>query len=308
MSIKRASTSYLHSLDNPLSFGAQKRKYSNASSGLGPAQFFTSNSQYTRPTNVLYVDLLLVGGGGGGGQNNYGAGGGGGNIYYIKKLYIGDANTYYCWIGRGGQPGGVNGNNWGQAPNEGDIGEPTIFSSTANYSTFSWGSFNALGNALTITSPGGGGGGGGSNFGFIGGSGGGSGSNAGSGTSGRVSGGESWNPGFGFNGGAGGTGSGAGGGSSIAQGGDASGNNGGNGANGPDLTAPLPATFVNSSSQTIATRFGGGGGGAGASVNGTGGTGGGGSGGSAGVANTGGGGGGASAGGSGVLVIWEHTS
>ena len=122
MSIKRASTSYIHSLDNPLSFGAQKRKYSNASSGLGPAQFFTSNSQYTRPSNVLYIDLLMVGGGGGGGQNNYGAGGGGGNIYYIKKLYIGDANTYYCWIGRGGQPGGNNGNNWGQAPNEGDIG------------------------------------------------------------------------------------------------------------------------------------------------------------------------------------------
>ena len=305
MSIRRASTSYLHSLDNTNSFGAQKRKYSNVAAGLGTAIFFTSNSSYIRPTNVSYIDLLLVGGGGGGGQNNYGGGGAGGNIYYIKKLYIGDATTYYCWVGRGGRPGGTTGYNWGQAPGEGDIGEPSRFTTT-DYSTCSWGAWASVGDARAINSIGGGGGGANGQFGFLGGPGGGSGSNAGFGTSGRLSGSETWNAGYGFNGGAGSAGGGAGGGSSTSQGGNASGNTGGNGADGPDLLAPLPATFVNSASNTITTRFGGGGGGAGASVNGTGGIGGGGNGGSVGTPNTGGGGGGGAEGGSGLIVIWEH--
>jgi hypothetical protein len=320
MSIRRTSTSYIHSLDNPNSFGNQKHKYSNVTAGLATAKFFTSNSTYTRPSNVLYIDLLMVGGGGGGGQNNYGAGGGGGNIYYVKKLYIGDADTYYCWIGTGGVAGGVvstvypyetiadfGGLTAARAAAFGEGGQPTIFSSNANYASFNFLNMSAIGNAKTIISPGGGGGGANAGFGFMIATGGGSGSNAASGTNGRVAN-ESWSSGHGFNGGAGSAGGGGGGGSTTAVGGSASGNIGGNGANGPDLQAPLPATFVNSSTQTITTRFGGGGGGAGATTQGTGGTGGGGNGGSAGVANTGGGGGGGAAGGSGVLIIWEHTS
>lgn len=308
MSLKRINNLYTHSLDNNSSFGTQKFKYNNVSSGVGTAQFFLSNTTWTRPSGIEYVDLILVGGGGGGGQNSYGGGGGGGNIYYIKKFYVGDVSTWYIWIGRGGQPGGSNGLNWAQAPNEGDVGEPTIFSPDANYSLFTWGNFATVGNARTIISPGGGGGGGAGNYGFLAGTGGGSGSGIGAGTSGRVSGGESWHPGYGFNGGAGGTGAGGGGGSVTSGGGAAGTNIGGNGADGPNLIAPIPSTFTNSSSQLINTRFGGGGGGSGATTQGTGGVGGGGNGNSAGTPNTGGGGGGGAAGGSGVLILIENTN
>lgn len=307
MTIRRVNSTYIHSLDSNASFGTQKFKYNNVSAGLGTAEFYTANANWNRPSNVQFVDLILVGGGGGGGQNNYGGGGGGGNVYYIKKFYVGDKNLWYIWIGRGGQPGGSNGLNWAQAPNEGDAGEPTRFSRDADYASFTWGNFAAVGDARTITCPGGGGGGGNGNFGFIAATGGGSGSGVGAGTSGRISGGETWHPGFGFNGGAGASGAGGGGGSVTSGGGAASTNVGGNGANGPDLQAPIPSTFINSAGNTITTRFGGGGGGAGLSTQGTGGTGGGGNGGSAGIPNTGGGGGGGAAGGSGVLILIPHT-
>jgi len=307
MTVRRVNSSYIHSLDSNASFGTQKFRYNNISAGIGTAQFFLSNTTWTKPAGIDYVDLILVGGGGGGGQNNYGGGGGGGNIYYIKKFYVGDSSTWYIWVGRGGQPGGSNGLNWGQAPNEGDVGEPTIFSPDANYSSFTWGNFATVGSARTIISPGGGGGGGNGNYGFFAGSGGGSGAGIGAGTSGRVSGGESWHPGYGFNGGGGTTGGAGGGGSTAAAGGTASTNVGGNGADGPNLQAPMPPTFVNSAGNTIITRFGGGGGGAGV-TNGTGGIGGGGNGGSTGTPNTGGGGGGGAAGGSGVLILMENTN
>jgi len=308
MTIKRANSSYIHSLDNKDSFGTQKFRYKNISAGVGTAKFFLTNTTWTRPAGVEYVDLILVGGGGGGGQNSYGGGGGGGNIYYIKKFYVGSSTTWYIWTGRGGQPGGSNGNNWGQAPNEGDIGEPTVFSDSANYSSFTWANFATLGDVKTIISPGGGGGGGAGNFGFIGATGGGSGSGVGAGTSGRISGGESWHPGYGFNGGAGGTGAAGGGGSVTSGGGAAATNIGGNGADGPNLQAPIPSTFINSAGNTIATRFGGGGGGSALTTQGTGGIGGGGAGNVAGTPNTGGGGGGGAAGGSGVLILIENTN
>lgn len=308
MSIRRASTSYLHSLDNPLSFGTQKRKYSNVTAGLSRAQFFISSSTWARPTNVNYIDIVLVGGGGGGGQNNFGGGGGGGVITYIKKFYVGNANTWYYQLGFGGDAGGTNSgvgisdtNSWGEA------GGPTMFGTNSSISSFTYSSLNPINDPTILISPGGGGGGPGGNLGYFAGTGGGSGNGA-SGSWGRISNDEFWTTGHGFNGGAGSGSSGGGGGSSTTAGLVGSGNNGGNGADGPDLLAPLPPTFVNSASQTITTRFGGGGGGAGASVNGTGGVGGGGNGGSNGTANTGGGGGGGGNGGSGLIIIWEHTS
>jgi hypothetical protein len=309
MSIRRASTSYLHSLDNSLSFGTQKRKYSNVSAGLGPAQFLISGSTWTKPTNVNYIDIVLVGGGGGGGQNTYAGGGGGGVVTYIKKFYVGNANTWYYQLGFGGDAGGTNSgvgisdtNSWGEA------GGPTMFGTNSSVSSFTYSSLNPINDPTILVSPGGGGGGPGGNFGYFAGTGGGSGNGAGSGSWGRLSNDEFWTTGHGFNGGAGSGASGGGGGSSTETGSAGSGNSGGNGASGPDLLAPLPATFVNSASNTITTRFGGGGGGAGASVNGTGGIGGGGNGGSVGTPNTGGGGGGGGNGGSGVIIIWEHTS
>jgi hypothetical protein len=309
MSIRRASTSYIHSLDNPNSFGNQKRKYANVSTGLGPAQFLISGSTWARPTNVNYIDIVLVGGGGGGGQNTYAGGGGGGVVTYIKKFYVGNTNTWYYQLGFGGDAGGNNSgvgisdtNSWGE------VGGPTMFGTNSSISSFTYSSLNPINDPTILVSPGGGGGGPGGSNGYFAGTGGGSGNGA-SGSRGRLDNDEFYTTGHGFNGGAGSGGSGGGGGSCTSVGLGGSGNNGGNGASGPDLLAPLPATFINSSSLTISTRFGGGGGGMGASVNGTGGVGGGGNSGSNGTANTGGGGGGGGGnGGSGVIIIWEHTS
>lgn len=311
MSIRRASTSYLHSLDNSLSFGTQKRKYSNTSAGLGPAQFFLSSSSWSRPTNVNYIDIVLVGGGGGGGQFNYSGGGGGGVITYIKKFYVGGANTWYYYIGFGGDAAGTNSgvgisdtNSWGEC------GGPTMFGTNSSITSFNYASLNPINDPTILVSPGGGGGAGGGptgEYGYFAGTGGGCGNGVG-GSRGRLVNDEFYTTGHGFNGGAGGSASGGGGGSCTSTGLSGSGNNGGNGADGPDLLAPLPATFTNSASQVISTRFGGGGGGQGASVGGTGGVGGGGSSGSAGTANTGGGGGAGASGGSGVIIIWEHRS
>lgn len=295
MTIKRANSSYIHSLDNPLSFGTNKNKYLGVSSGISTPTFFTSNTTWTRPSGIEFVDLILVGGGGGGGAGNYGGGGGGGNVYYIKKFYVGDYNTWYAIIGDGGAGGNETGFN-GMSSTFGDTGGPTIFS--PDTSSFTYTSYNTTGTSRTIICPGGGGGGTANGYGFMTGSGGGSGSGIGFGSVGRIAGDQYWNPGYGYNGGAGASGAGGGGGSPIAQGNAASTNTGGNGADGVTLEAPLPSGYV----------FGGGGGGSGLSSNGSGGNGGGGSGQNVnGTANTGGGGSGNSGnGGSGIIILIEN--
>jgi hypothetical protein len=295
MTVKRVNSSYIHSLDNPVSFGSNKNKYLGVSSGISTPTFFTSNTTWTRPSRVQFVDLILVGGGGGGGASNYGGGGGGGNVYYIKKFFVGDYNTWYAIIGQGGAGGNETGFN-GTSSTFGDTGGPTIFS--PDVSSFTYTSYNTVGTTRTIICPGGGGGGTNGGFGFMTGSGGGSGSGAGFGSVGRISGDQYWNPGYGYNGGAGAISGAGGGGSPIAQGGAASTNVGGNGANGVTLEAPLPAGYV----------FGGGGGGSGFGDDGLGGTGGGGSGKNVnGTANTGGGGSGNSGnGGSGIVILIEN--
>lgn len=313
MSIRRASTSYLHSLDNPNSFGNQKRKYANVTAGLGPAQFLISGSTWTRPTNINYIDIVLVGGGGGGGGtgSDFGGGGGGGVVTYIKKFYVGNATTWYYRIGFGGDGGSTNSgvgisdtNGWGEA------GGPTMFGTNAAIASFNYASLSPINDPTILISPGGGGGGPGGSNGYFAGTGGGSGSGV-SGSRGRLDNDEFYTTGHGYNGGAGGTTSGGGGGSCVAAGNAGSGNAGGNGAAGPNLLAPLPATFVNTDGTTIVTRFGGGGGGTGSLFSGFGGAGGGGQAGFNATPNTGGGGGAggnAKNGGSGVIIIWEHTA
>ena len=302
MTIKRVSTGYIHSLDNNTSFGTQKFRFNNTSSGIGTAEFITSNQTWTKPSNVDYVDLIMVGAGGGGGAGNYGGGGGGGAVYYIKKFYVGDFSSWNIMLGVGGAGGNEAGLN-GQSSSHGDTGGPTIFSPTV--STFTYTNYNTVGTTRTIICPGGGGGGPAGAFGFMTGSGGGSGSGVGAGSIGRISGDQFWNPGWGFNGGAGATSAAGGGGSTVATGGAASTNVGGNGAPGVTLTAPIPATFVNSAGTTLSCIFGGGGGGSALTTDGTGGVGGGGTGKNVnGTPNTGGGGSGNSGdGGSGIIII-----
>jgi len=302
MTIRKSSTNYLHSFDNPLAFGTNKNRYTNISSGLFSPIFFTSNQTWTRPSNVNYVDLIMVGGGGGGGAGNYGGGGGGGAVYYIKKFFVGDFSSWNIILGAGGAGGNEAGFN-GQAATFGDTGGPTFFS--PDVSTFTYTNYNTVGTTRTIVCPGGGGGGPAGVFGFMTGSGGGSGSGVGAGSIGRISGDQFWNPGWGFNGGAGATSAAGGGGSTIATGGNASTNIGGNGAPGVTLNAPIPATFVNSAGTTLSCIFGGGGGGSGLTTDGTGGVGGGGTGKNVnGTPNTGGGGSGNSGnGGSGIIII-----
>lgn len=306
MTVKRLNSSYIHSIDNPESFGTNKNNYKRVSSGIAAPIFFTSNGSWTRPIGVEYVDLIMVGGGGGGGAGNYGGGGGGGNVYYIKKFYVGDYSTWYVMVGQGGAGGNEAGVN-GTSPSWGDTGYPTVFSPTISSYTLSDNTPFTT-DPRTIICPGGGGGGAPGNYGFFTGTGGGSGSGAGFASYGRISGSQYWHAGYGYNGGAGNTNAGGGGGSSIAQGGAASSGVGGTGADGPLLQAPLPDTFVNSAAQTISTRFGGGGGGSGSSSDGAGGAGGGASGKNVtATANTGGGGSGNSGnGGSGILIIMEN--
>lgn len=310
MAIRRTSSSYIHSIEPPTSFGRQQNRYTNASAGLGTPQFLLSSGTWTRTSNVEYIDIVLVGGGGGGGSGNYGGGGGGGVVTYIKKYYVGDATTWYAYIGFGGDGGGKNsGVGVANANSTGEAGGPTMFGVNSAISSFNYASLNPINDSRMLVSPGGGGGGAASNRSFFAGTGGGMGSGQSVSSWGRLNGSEFWTSGHGFNGGAGASGASGGGGSCIEAGGGASTNIGGNGANGPDLQAPLPETFINSASQTVVARFGGGGGGSGASSNGTGGLGGGGTGANVnGTANTGGGGSGnAGNGGSGVIIIWEHT-
>jgi len=51
-----------------------------------------SSTTYTKPANLLYIDVECVGGGGnGGGGTNYGSGGGGGGGGYTKKMIVASA-------------------------------------------------------------------------------------------------------------------------------------------------------------------------------------------------------------------------
>jgi len=310
MTIKKVSSSYIHSLDNPLSFGKQQSRYNNISAGLSTPQFLLTSGTWTRTANVEYIDIVLVGGGGGGGSGNYGGGGGGGVVTYIKKFYVGNATTWYYRVGFGGDGGGENsGVGITDTNTYGEAGGPTMFGTNSSISSFVYSSLNPINDPTYLVSPGGGGGGPNTQFGYFAGTGGGSGSGAGAGSWGRLSNDEFWTSGHGYNGGAGATSASGGGGSCVAAGGAASTNVGGVGADGPDLQAPLLPTFINSGSMTLNTRFGGGGGGSGATTNGAGGVGGGASGQNvSAAANTGGGGSGNSGnGGSGVIIIWEHT-
>lgn len=313
MSIRRINTSYIHSLDSNVAYGKLKTKYNNVSVGLGNAQFFLTNGTWTRPSNVDFIDIALIGGGGGGSTSH--GGGGGGVVTYIKKYYVGNATTWYYRIGFGGDASGQSSGDGLQDTNShGEAGGPTMFGSNANISTFAYttgatprdGNLNPINDSTILISPGGGGGGPSGNPGFFAGTGGGAGAGA-SGSWARLNGGEYWTTGHGFNGGsAGGASAGGGGGSCVAAGGNASGSTGGNGGTGVILQAPLPATFINSASQTISALAFGGGGGGGGSTGGTGGLGGGGNSGSAGTSNTGGGGGAGAKGGTGMIIIWEH--
>jgi hypothetical protein len=247
-----------------------------------------TNTSWTCPTNVNYVDVLVVAGGGSGSQGNGGSGGGGaGGVIYRAGFAVTPSTAYTVTVGAGGArtAAGFNG--------VGNNGSNSVF-----------GALTAIG--------GGAGNGWESKAGQTGGSGGG-----GSGLAGR---GGYGTTGQGYNGGAGGnqTGvySGGGGGGAGGPGADGPGNAGGVASGGPGLNFDISGT----------PTWYGGGGGAGTEQNtaiviatGQGGIGGGGRGGytntqgADATASTGGGGGGGGysagnspiggAGGSGVVII-----
>ena len=247
-----------------------------------------TNTSWTCPTNVNYIDVLVVAGGGSGSQGNGGSGGGGaGGVIYRAGFAVTPSTAYTVTVGAGGArtAAGFNG--------VGNNGSNSVF-----------GALTAIG--------GGAGNGWESKAGQTGGSGGG-----GSGLAGR---GGYGTTGQGYNGGAGGnqTGvySGGGGGGAGGPGADGPGNAGGVASGGPGLNFDISGT----------PTWYGGGGGAGTEQNtaiviatGQGGIGGGGRGGytntqgADATASTGGGGGGGGysagnspiggAGGSGVVII-----
>ena len=247
-----------------------------------------TNTSWTCPTNVNYVDVLVVAGGGSGSQGNGGSGGGGaGGVIYRAGFAVTPSTAYTVTVGAGGARTAVGSNGVG------NNGSNSVF-----------GALTAIG--------GGAGNGWESKAGQTGGSGGG-----GSGLAGR---GGYGTTGQGYNGGAGGnqTGvySGGGGGGAGGPGADGPGDAGGVASGGPGLNFDISGT---------ATWYGGGGG-AGTEQNtaiaiatGQGGIGGGGRGGytstqgADATASTGGGGGGGGyvsgdsriggAGGSGVVII-----
>jgi hypothetical protein len=256
--------------------------------GSTPSGITATN--WTAPTGVTQIEVLVVAGGGAGGGGT-GGGGGAGGIIYNSSFSVIPGNSYTVTVGAGGSPGvstasGGNGNN-------------SVFG--------------------TLTAIGGGGGGGANALGGTGGSGGGSGNSyqtaGGSGTAGQ-----------GFNGGAGGVGTG-GSGSPYQSGGG--GGAGGPGASTFTAATSTSGAYaggggpgLNFSISGTPTWYGGGGGGgsdtarvansAGAGGIGGGGRGGNGDSGVAGTASTGGGGGGGanypsqlagSAGGSGIVII-----
>lgn len=253
---------------------------------------YLSSTSWTRPSNVHWIDLLLVGGGGSSAQtrtggNGFGGfcargggGGGGGAVSQINQFYVGDYDLWYIVIAGNSATSSYgsddcNGDSWGRC------GNPTIFSPiTSSYLIASLTGTDNSNLRRTLVAPGGGGGGHGcGSTGPIGlGSGGGAGANNGNnyrgipdtdngrigwqafGSRGVATGNNVW-----CNGGAGG-----GGAAAVAS--------GSTGGSGKTVTSPFSGTY--------------GGGGGGGAVASSGGSGGGGANGVAGTNGTGGGGGG----------------
>lgn len=81
---------------------------------------FTSSGNWTAPTGVTSVQVLVVGGGGAGGGsnagNNYAGGGGGGAGGYISQTYtVVPGNSYTVTVGAGGTGTTAQGNNGGNS-------------------------------------------------------------------------------------------------------------------------------------------------------------------------------------------------
>lgn len=87
-------------------------------------EIITSTQNWTCPTGVTTVDIMLVGGGGGGGGSaaNNGAGGGGGGGVLTDSVPVTPGTVYTITIGGGGG-GGTN------APTAGGVGSASTFGS-----------------------------------------------------------------------------------------------------------------------------------------------------------------------------------
>lgn len=171
---------------------------------------FRISGNFTVPTGVLAVNVLVVGGGGGGGCNG-GGGGGGGGVIYMPNYAVTPGDVLGVTVGAGG---GVSCSN----PSTGN-GSPSVFNTN-----------NLHGSAVNAIGGGGGASRGGAGSGAAGGSGGGGGGDptyyvAGTGTAGQGN-----NGGSGYNNSCGSSGGGGGG----AGGPGGNGNNyaGGGGGNG----------------------------------------------------------------------------
>jgi hypothetical protein len=100
--------------------------------GLSGFQIFTSDGNFTAPTDITKVYLSMVGGGGGGGgggaqAGEYGGGGGGGGWIINYPYTVVAGNSYVVDIGAGGA-GGAGGANGSQ----GSTGSVTTFDSTVS--------------------------------------------------------------------------------------------------------------------------------------------------------------------------------
>ena len=83
------------------------------------AEEFTADGTWTKPSNVEWIDVILVGGGGGGGGSDTGAesgGGGGGGQVMTRRKRVTDNVTVV--IGDGGA-GGAAGDNDGNGNDRG---------------------------------------------------------------------------------------------------------------------------------------------------------------------------------------------
>lgn len=87
-------------------------------------EVFTSNDTWSVPSNVDFVDLIIVGGGGGGAStystslsNPKGGGGGAGVISILRDYYVGDQSSISITVGSGGTggTGDDNGNDGGSS-------------------------------------------------------------------------------------------------------------------------------------------------------------------------------------------------
>jgi hypothetical protein len=84
----------------------------------------TGAHTWTRPAGVTEVDLLVVGAGGGGG-GVIGGGGGAGEVVYIEDFDVSSLPSASITVGAGG----LGGNGWNTATQQGSKGEDTVFDS-----------------------------------------------------------------------------------------------------------------------------------------------------------------------------------